>query len=278
MEGKKYNGVVKSFRGSFGWVTCPEVAEQYKGRDVFLHKNSVNTEPIVGSKVAFRLTLDAKGNPKAEEAILEVPCSDDEEGEDVAPENPGEALGPPVIKRASLMLSRGEDILVLREDKEGKIQWSDLGGKVEKGESPLDCALRELSEEGAGFLAASSLTLLKTGTLALYGGTAQTASRSPEVVTLGGKGTRKQAVAVFQVDCAGIDLEVLTPDAPNAAGVHEMRWLSKTNPELRDRSQTRWPLYRTLCHFGRGTHDDGSQISKDRSRSPRRRDAQEQDA
>merc|ERR1712107_211596 len=49
------------------------------------------------------------------------------------------------------------------------------------------------------------------------------------------------------MDCDGVELELLPRKEPNAWGVHEMRWLSCSNKELRDRERTRWPLLRTVC-------------------------------
>jgi len=43
---------------------------------------------------------------------------------------------------------RGDDVLLLRRRKRPNLGlWSPPGGKVEPGETPLDCALRELREE-----------------------------------------------------------------------------------------------------------------------------------
>ncbi|CAE7200294.1 ANKRD17 [Symbiodinium natans] len=39
-------------------------------RDVFLHRNFVNSVPSVGDAVEFDLTVDAKGQPKATNAII----------------------------------------------------------------------------------------------------------------------------------------------------------------------------------------------------------------
>merc|ERR1719167_1303288 len=70
MQGERYEGVIKSFRGSFGWVSCKDVAEKHSGRDIFLHKNALNSIPAIGATVAFILAFDAKGNPKAQDAVL----------------------------------------------------------------------------------------------------------------------------------------------------------------------------------------------------------------
>jgi len=236
----RYKGTVKIFKGSFGFLTCPEVAEQFGGRDTFVHKNDLNTVPDLGSTVAFRLIKDAKGNPKAVEAVVEGPSK-------AETSKPSKAFfsadGKPVVRRAAMMLFRGDEVLVVREKKEGQLLWSDLGGKVEEGEDFLACALRELAEEAEGFLSAASITLLKTGAQQRFGAAAAT----PEIVNLKKSGPKAQAVAIFPMDCEGVDLELLPRDAPNAWGVHEMKWLHKSSQVLRDRQQTRWPLLRTVC-------------------------------
>eukprot|EP00418_Pyrodinium_bahamense_P075715 CAMPEP_0179055640 /NCGR_PEP_ID=MMETSP0796-20121207/23405_1 /TAXON_ID=73915 /ORGANISM="Pyrodinium bahamense, Strain pbaha01" /LENGTH=308 /DNA_ID=CAMNT_0020752299 /DNA_START=30 /DNA_END=956 /DNA_ORIENTATION=- len=276
MEGQRYSGAVKSFRGSFGWVACPEVAEKYGGRDTFLHKNSVNAVPVVGCRVNFRLVLDAKGNPKADEATLEVAAEAAPAEAKVAaapalqrapvPVGLAAAAGPPRgpdVRRAALMLTRGEEVLVMREDKEGRLRWSDLGGKVEAGEALLECALRELAEEAEGFLSPEALALLDRGMRQRFGSSG--AGSRPELVTLrAGTGEQPHAVAVFLMDCKGVDIEPLSRERPNSHGVHELRWMSRADPALRDRHQTRWPLLRALCALRR------PQGVRSRSRSPRR--------
>jgi len=66
----RYHGVVKHFRGSFGWIACTEVARKYCGSDVFLHKLDCNTIPRHGDRLSFCLTRDDKGNPKAVKAVI----------------------------------------------------------------------------------------------------------------------------------------------------------------------------------------------------------------
>jgi len=259
---KRHTGVVKSFKGSFGWISCPDVAAEFGGRDTFLHKKSINTLPIVGSRVAFRVVLDPKGNPKAEDAVLEVETT---EAVDSAPTS--QALR---ICRAALMLTRNdsEEVLVMRErdHKEGQLRWSDLGGKVEEGEELLECALRELAEESEGFLSSEAVALLNIGLRQRYGD----GKEKPELVTLGGGGQRPQGVAVFRMDCTGCEeLQPLEQAEPNKHDVHELRWLPFAEPALRDRQQTRWPLLRVLCALGekRGRAPGGRHPSKSRSRS-----------
>merc|ERR1712216_335512 len=68
----RYEGVVKWFRGSFGWVDCAAVSQKYEGYDVFLHRVDCDGSraPKLGDRVSFRLTLDDNGNPKAIEAKM----------------------------------------------------------------------------------------------------------------------------------------------------------------------------------------------------------------
>ncbi|CAK9042409.1 Ankyrin repeat domain-containing protein 17 [Durusdinium trenchii] len=203
----RHEGIVKFFRGSFGWVRCSDVAQKIGDRDIFLHKNQLNSVPTAGDVVEFKLVVDAKGQPKAEKG-------DDE-------------------------------LLVLREKKDSQEEclWSDLGGKVEAGESMLECAIRELDEEAQGFLSPESIALLKRGLRNQYGDGRQ----SPELVALKASGNKPQAVAIFPLDCSGVSLELLPAAGPNSFGVHEMCWLKRENPDLKDRSKTRWPLLRAVC-------------------------------
>merc|ERR1739845_295021 len=68
---KRYHGVVKYWRGSFGWITSPEVADMYPAMDVFMHKKDCESVPKRFCNVSFLLALDEKGNPKAVEARVE---------------------------------------------------------------------------------------------------------------------------------------------------------------------------------------------------------------
>merc|ERR1739845_182271 len=69
---KRYRGWVKYWRGSFGWITSPDVAEMYPDMDVFLHKRDCDTLPKRLESVSFLLTVDEKGNPKAMDARVEA--------------------------------------------------------------------------------------------------------------------------------------------------------------------------------------------------------------
>jgi len=260
MEGQCYQGVVKSFKGSFGFISCGEVAEKFGGRDTFLHKNDVNGVPQEGSRVSFRLVLDAKSNPKAEAATLEVR---EEEERVKAPATPRAIRD--VRRAAALPIRDGPqagEVLVLRHAKGGGAPcWSDLGGRVEPGESHLECALRELGQKAEGFLSGGSVDLLRRGLLEQFaeGGGA------PEFVTVK-RGGRPQTMAVFLLNCSGVSLELSSPEGPNGQGVHELRWLSRGHPDLRDREATRWPLLRAACAlFG------GGQGGRRRPQPPRSR-------
>lgn len=263
MESERYRGTVKFFRGSFGWLTPNDIIKKVGERDIFLHKNQLNSVPSVGAIVEFKLVVDAKGQPKAEDAVVVSgagACAGpgaEPKPLKVSKDTKDTALQ---VKRAALMLFRGDEVLVLREkkDDQDKLLWSDLGGKVEFGESYLECAIRELDEEARGFLSPKSIEMLKLGLRNQYGDDRQT----PEVVPLKASGKHPQAVAVFPLDCSGVELELLDAKGPNSFGVHEMQWLSRQHPDLRDRSLTRWPLLRAVCAL-RGA-------CRGRSRSPRR--------
>jgi len=69
---KVYQGDVKYFRGSYGWIVCQAVGEDYPGQDIMVHKNDCNFKPEPGrpllkpgDQVRFRLTLNNQGNPQA---------------------------------------------------------------------------------------------------------------------------------------------------------------------------------------------------------------------
>ena len=43
MDYERYRGTVKFFRGSFGWLTSNDIAKKIGDRDIFLHKNQLNS-------------------------------------------------------------------------------------------------------------------------------------------------------------------------------------------------------------------------------------------
>lgn len=268
MEGSRYEGVVKSVRGSLSWLICPEVAEKYNGRDVFLHKNDVNTLPVAGATVDFKLTLDHKGQPKAGEAkIIKYPTKEASKAENANPKKK-------VTGRAALLIFRANEVLLVREFEKsgtsGKLMWSDIGGKIEEGESVLDSALREMSEEVETFLSPESMRLLDVGFRNRYceGGA------EPEMITIGpAKAAHTQMSAVFPLDVDGVELELLKPEKPNKHGVHELCWVDAANPDLKNRLQSRWPLMRSLqTVLGKLQQPSRSleNTTRNRSRSPRR--------
>jgi len=69
----KYQGVVKWFRGSFGWIACAALAKKHQGRDVFLHKLDCDHAPKLADKVSFQLAWDDRGNLKAVQAQITKP-------------------------------------------------------------------------------------------------------------------------------------------------------------------------------------------------------------
>jgi hypothetical protein len=62
---KRYQGIIKWFRGSYGWLVCDTVATDYPGCDVMVHKSDCNFKPKLGDQVCFCLALNAQGNPQA---------------------------------------------------------------------------------------------------------------------------------------------------------------------------------------------------------------------
>ena len=47
MEKERHRGVVKFFRGSFGWLTAATCSDAVGDRDIFLHKNQLNSVPCI---------------------------------------------------------------------------------------------------------------------------------------------------------------------------------------------------------------------------------------
>jgi len=77
---RRYQGVVKYWKGAYGWVECRELADRSGNAEVllhvgshellirgavFLHRNDCDTVPGRGQCVSFRLTQDDWGKPKA---------------------------------------------------------------------------------------------------------------------------------------------------------------------------------------------------------------------
>jgi hypothetical protein len=69
---KIYQGIVKWFRGSYGWLVCEAVSKDYPDVDVLVHKNDCNFKPKSGDEVRFRLSLNGQGNPQAMSVALNV--------------------------------------------------------------------------------------------------------------------------------------------------------------------------------------------------------------
>jgi hypothetical protein len=65
LSNREYRGVVKYFRGSFGWIVCGEIAADYPDCDVMVHKLDCAFRPGQGDEVSFRLALNERGNPQA---------------------------------------------------------------------------------------------------------------------------------------------------------------------------------------------------------------------
>jgi len=66
-----YHGVVKWFRGSYGWLVCDAIAADYPDCDVLAHKSECSFKPRQGDRVCFRLALNAQGNPHAMGIVME---------------------------------------------------------------------------------------------------------------------------------------------------------------------------------------------------------------
>jgi len=60
VDEKRYQGVVTWFRGSYGWLECPEVAARYPNRAIFVHFNDCDLKPCQGDKLSFQLSLDVR--------------------------------------------------------------------------------------------------------------------------------------------------------------------------------------------------------------------------
>merc|ERR1712224_112004 len=67
-----YKGIIKFFRGSFGWISCKALEAEYPDCDIMVHKNDCHHfecnesgKPKQGNLVCFRLALNAQGDPQA---------------------------------------------------------------------------------------------------------------------------------------------------------------------------------------------------------------------
>jgi cold shock CspA family protein len=60
-----FQGKVKWFRGSFGWIDSTEAKNAYSGSDVFLHVSDCDFKPRQGDEIEFHVDFDDRGNPKA---------------------------------------------------------------------------------------------------------------------------------------------------------------------------------------------------------------------
>lgn len=147
--------------------------------------------------------------------------------------------GSGIIYRAGLLLCNGDQVLVVRE----RNRWSDFGGKIEVGETALDCAMREFQEEVADFLPSSGISLLATGLRLIF----VEREQKPEVAFLDDeKVDFPQGIVVFLMDISGLDLPIKTRDKRNGAGVLNVSWISRHHPDLKDPTLTRRPLQASL--------------------------------
>eukprot|EP00931_Biecheleriopsis_adriatica_P072235 TRINITY_DN4631_c0_g1_i1.p1 TRINITY_DN4631_c0_g1~~TRINITY_DN4631_c0_g1_i1.p1 ORF type:complete len:402 (+),score=46.04 TRINITY_DN4631_c0_g1_i1:30-1235(+) len=70
--GQRFDGIVKHFSGSFGFISCSDLQASFGGKDVFLHrKQLVFCDKLrEGDAVNFRLHVDSEGSPIAEDVQL----------------------------------------------------------------------------------------------------------------------------------------------------------------------------------------------------------------
>jgi cold shock CspA family protein len=72
VKDQRYQGVVKYFRGSYGWITCAAISRKFDGQDVFVHRMECETPPRQGDTMSFKVVTDASGRPQAMEACFVV--------------------------------------------------------------------------------------------------------------------------------------------------------------------------------------------------------------
>lgn len=77
--GERYTGTIKSFSvvNSYGFITCPEVAEQFNGADVYLHGTAFEFAQLdpgsisVGDTVSFEIHVSKDGKPQADKLQIQ---------------------------------------------------------------------------------------------------------------------------------------------------------------------------------------------------------------
>lgn len=62
----RFTGTITAFKPEkhFGFIMCPELKEQFGGKDIFVSDQEIKHFQI-GSSVTFRVVMNAKGNPQA---------------------------------------------------------------------------------------------------------------------------------------------------------------------------------------------------------------------
>jgi cold shock CspA family protein len=71
VDTRVYQGIVKWFRGAYGWLVCEALAKDFPDTDVFLHKNDCNFKPRPGDEVCFRMALNGQGIPQAVKVAMQ---------------------------------------------------------------------------------------------------------------------------------------------------------------------------------------------------------------
>jgi len=67
-----YQGLVKWFRGSYGWLVCKSLTADYPGCDVLVHKSECDFKPRLGDRVCFRLAVNHLGHPQAVKVTMRL--------------------------------------------------------------------------------------------------------------------------------------------------------------------------------------------------------------